>query len=414
MKNELKILIAVIVVILIILIGAYALSVSKGPQATVTPTAQSTNTPTPTPTPLASGTGGSSGGASSPTPTATMAPTSTPTPTIVPSPTPASGIEMTQFGYVITYPPLKAEVWSTNPPPQYSPGVANNTVYFNPTSSSLNIDYLTDDQPDYLVNATIYRNGDLSGTTTVNIHVATNGNIDVTDATEGSQMSYYYLKYNGQYIGGDFQVTFGPGVSSQTITIDDQGLVDSGMFGTSRSLDSTGSSYLGDITLTITGVDDGYTYGDNDQYTLTINSPTPSSTPTPGGQDVQFILAGGYVGNRSYFDGSTMDRSSEPTYDNNNIPWWEANITLTRASTTGSLSPTVEISGTHDIPNGNIYISQQPTFADGQATATVQVTYTLSHGTDEDHSYAYLSIDSSPSYTIGYNNPFYLDTFFEW
>jgi hypothetical protein len=262
MKNEYKILIAAIVVILILLGGAYALSGSKGPQATATPTAQPTSTPTPTPTPIASGTGGSTGGASNPAPT--TAPTITPTPTIVPSPTPSSGVELTQFGYWITYPPLKPENWS---------------IYTPPNS-------------------------------------------------------------NGA----------GP-------------------------------------------------------------TPTPTITPTNSG--VQFISAGGYVGNRSYFDKSTMDVSSEfPGADNS--PWWEVNITLTRTTTTGSLSPNIVISGYHNMPTENIYISQQPTFADGQATATVQVTFSLGSGSEVDHSYVNLSISPNTSYTIGPNNPFYLDTFEEW
>jgi len=256
MKNEVKILIAAIVIILIILVAAYAISGSKSPQPTVTPTAQPTITPTPTPTPLASGTGGtgSNGGTSNPTPTPSISPTPTAilTPTVTPMP--ASGVELTRFGYWITYPPLGPENWSTNPPPSI-------------------------------------------------------------------------------------------GTTQQTQTI-----------------------------------------------------------PV-----VQFKYDSGnyYIG--TYSDGSTMNETNsfdEQTGEHN----CEVNITLTRSTNSGSLSPDIIISDTN--MSGYVSISQQPTFNDGQTTATLQVLLTNTEAGiwNRAYIYAYFSIEADPSsYSIGQNNPFYLN-----
>jgi hypothetical protein len=323
-------------------------------------------------------------------------------------------VELTQFGYWITYPPLKPENWSTNPPPQ---NTNSNVVYFSPASQTVTIPI---DESTSLVaeeipqgQAVVHRDGNLSGTTNVLISLGQSDNMNFGDLDYSGE---YYIPIGNEYGGvnanltendnGTYTLCFDPGVSEQNISIFLWGIYDDDSIADS----SSAPLFSGTVSMTIIGVDSPFAIGTGNQYTLTVNSPTAS----PGSQGVQFISPGGYVGNKSYFDKSTMDTTSDPTYDGNNVPWWEANITLTRTSTTGSLSPTVEISSTHEIPSGKIYISQQPTFADGQSTATVQVTYTLSDGNPEDHSYAYLSIDSSPSYTIGSNNPFYLDTYFEW
>jgi hypothetical protein len=383
MKNEYKILIAALVIILIVVIGAFALGGSNGPQTTVTPTAQPTNTPTPTPTPLAPGTGGSSGGASNITPTPTIAPTATPTPTIVPSPTPTSGVELTQFGYWITYPPLKPENWSTNPPPQVNPGIPNNTVYFSPTSASQNIGYIRDESYGYYVNATIYRNGDLNSSTTVNVHVDSSNN--VREDSLGPYGSWYDLYLNGNFSDlldvPDFSVTFAPGVSSMNITIADEGLDN-----WETSFQAMDTSYLGYIKMTITGVDDGYTYGYNDQYALTLNSITPN-TPT-----VQFNTANAWLYNES---GCQIEQRNGNTYN--------ISVVLTRSDTSGSYTPQVEITNTNVTYDDGLYLLDPVPFQDGQTTTKVYISYNPGDNSVQ-NPYGIFTIDSTSDYNAGSQN----------
>jgi hypothetical protein len=133
-------------------------------------------------------------------------------------------------------------------------------------------------------------------------------------------------------------------------------------------------------------------------------SPSPSPSPSAGSKSVQFIAVGGYARNSTYFNGLQGLDVSTINYTK---PWFEANIILTRTSTSGTLSPTVVISNT-DLPSGDIYINQQPTFADTQSDATMQVIFTLGGGQ------SYFTISPSSAYTIGTNNTFDLDTFIEW
>ena len=389
MRNEIKILIAAIVVIIIVLVGAYALSGSQNAAPTVTPTAVPvTATPTPTPVPA---NGGSSGGAASPTPTASVAPTAVPTPT----PMPASGVKQTEFGYWITYPPLDPEKWSTNPPPVVNPG---NIVYFDPTSQTVTVPIM---EPAALVQepqaqAIVHRDGNLSGTTNVLISRVESDNMFYGDDYTGG----YWIPDGGinanltDNHNGTFTLRFDPGVSEQTIYIYIWNIREGSI------IDSTAMEALfnGYARLTIVGADSPFTYGDRNQYTINVNSPSSS------GQVMQFISNGGYITNDTYFDTTSMD-VSEIEHGT-----WEVNITLTRSSTSGSLSPHVEMNT--NIPGEYLYINQQPTFDDGQSTATLQVIYSID--TSIEGPYAEFTIDSSPLYSIGSNNPFYLDLYLEW
>jgi hypothetical protein len=88
----------------------------------------------------------------------------------------------------------------------------------------------------------------------------------------------------------------------------------------------------------------------------------------------------------------------------------QVNITLIRSITNGSLSPDVVISDTN--VSGYISISQQPTFNNGQTTAILQVLSTNTEASIWNRAYinAYFSIEADPSsYSIGQNNPFYLN-----
>lgn len=152
-----------------------------------------------------------------------------------------------------------------------------------------------------------------------------------------------------------------------------------------------------------------YQINPNPNYAISNGSPAVTPSPSPSGQVVQFISSSGYAISRTYIDGSTMDMNTI----NYMKPWFVANITLTRTSTSGTLSPTISISETN-IPSADFYINKQPTFEDGQSTATVQVIFDTRGGGDGTDSYAKLMISPSSAYTTGNNNPFYLDTFVDW
>jgi hypothetical protein len=391
MRNDVKIVLAILVVLLIILVGAFALSGSKGPQATVTPTAQPTNALTPTPTPIASGTGGSSGGASNPTPTPTITPTAAPT--VAPSPTPSSGVEQTQFGYWITYPPLKPENWSTNPPPQVNQGIPNNTVYFSPTSASQDIGYVMVESYGYYVNATIYRNGDLNSSTTANVHVDTSDNV-----WEDSIGSWYDLFLNGNFSDfldvPDFSVTFAPGVSSMNITIADEGLDN---WDSDDSVQAIDTSYFGYIKMTITGVDDGYTYGYNSQYTLTLNAPsvTPTPTATPSQlSTVQFASPSG-----TFITGPINDTGA-PYYFNITMVRTTEDLSYHQISITG-------YGGPGDNWSQSYLDFYGPTFNAGSSTTNLTVYAT--GGTGLPPKTVTMSIDDWPGqYNVGTNQVYTL------
>jgi hypothetical protein len=141
------------------------------------------------------------------------------------------------------------------------------------------------------------------------------------------------------------------------------------------------------------------------------NNPPPSQvTPQPTTQQtpvVQFKYNSGYLNNYSYSDSSPMDYS----WLDGSQEEVEINITLIRSTSTGTLSPDIIISNTN--VSNYISIIQQPTFNNGQTTATLQVLYVLStyYGGTK---YAYFSIvGDDASYSIGQNNPFYLDLFFD-
>ncbi len=400
MDNNQKILIAAIIIILIILVGAFALSGSNNATPTVTPTATPvTVTPTPVPS-------GGSAGASTPTPSA-VAVTPTPTPSVTATPEPESGVKLTEFGYWITYPPLGPENWSTNVPPSVNSGPENNTVYFGPTSADVNVPYEvyigTADERG--TPAVIHRNGDLNGTTTVGVYVIPDDNMVFSDSLVGS----YYIPTQPYmtWIGSDhsyFNVTFGPGVSEQTVYIDAWEVYQH--YTDPLSVDAA-SDFHGSVKLDIVEADDGYKVGNDHEFTLNVNSAPPVSTG-----DVQFIADGGYLWNglsqsnelvNKYSDGSNMD------VDYISYATWEVNITLTRSNTVGSLSPDVTISSTN-VP-GDISISQQPTFDDGQADATLQVIYTHNSAAGP---YADFTIGTSPLYTVGTNGNFNLGLNVQW
>lgn len=381
MRNEIKILIAAIVVIIIVLVGAFALGGNKSEQASITPTPVAvTATPTPTPVPI----GGGQGGAATPTAVVSAAPSVTPVPTVTPNPSPESGVKQTEFGYWITYPPLGPETWSS---PHAAPdqGVPNNTVFFNPTSASLTVDYLNDDQSDYRVNATLYRLGDLNGSTTVHVHVDTSDNV-----WEDSLGTWYDLYLNGDYnhyLGvPDFTVTFAPHVSSMKITIVDEGLDQRNVV---EGVNAMAASNLGDLKLTITGVDGGYTYGYNDQYTL--NFVSAHSEPD---HKVTFDSQGGYVdapfadtslkATANTIDWDYSDSISSVTDDGT---WAYIHIPLHRYTdnnvpyTTGDQVVHVYVEG--DQPFQDNAVITQPHFSEGSSTADLIVKLPVSDMQDD-------------------------------
>lgn len=381
MKISYQWILAAIIVILVILVGAYVLTNNNNAPATNV-TATPTTTITPTATVLASPSATPSTAATA-TPTATTKPTATATPTISGS----NGVKLTEFGYYITYPPFSENQVNVNSGYVASPSQGD-FVYFSPTSATITKDpELEGDEETPDAYAVVHRSGNLSGTT----HVTISANSD------GSIADWFFSNTDGS---SSADVTFAPGESEKTI----------GIFVWIYSDEETYSgsdSDLGHLILTINDVDGVDSIGSNDMFTLTVNQQTVS--PSPSGEGVQFSSNGGYAKNGTYFDHSSFDVS---TIDYSK-PWFEADITLTRTSTSGSISPNIVISETN-IPNGDIYIKQQPTFADGQATATVQIAFDLNGGSEGTDPYAKLSISPSSMYTIGSNNPFYLDTFREW
>ena len=299
MRNEIKILIAAIVVIIIVLVGAFALGGNKSTQASVTPTPVAV-TATPTPTPVPVGTG--QGEAATPTAVVSAVPTITPAPTITPNPSPESGVKQTEFGYWITYPPLGPETWSS-PHPMPASGYENNTVFFDPTSADIKA-------PEYIAAgsdeargtpAVIHRYGDLSGTTTVGIHVIPDENMVYDDSLEG----HYYIpvvSYMTQISDSYYQVTFNPGVSERTVYIDAYGIYDHTV--EPGALDAGDSPFMGSVKLDIVEVDDGYKIGSNHQFTLTVAN-------NPDQNTVYFEDNEGYL----WLEGGTAHASGDLTID---------------------------------------------------------------------------------------------------
>jgi hypothetical protein len=237
MKDEYKILIGAIIVIVIVLVGAFALSGSNNPQPTATPTA----TPaTATPTVIPGGGGGE-------TPSTT--PAVTPVPTPAPSTEPESGVKLTEFGYWITYPPLGPQNWSN---PKTQPEW--NVVFFNRTSDRIPVADNTDAR--FLKQVAVERVGDLSGT--VNVTINSSHSENAGEAIHVEDYIYGVFGDNLTYVGWhSYNLTFGPGVSEQVITVFLNWDVDEG-------------TSDGFVTLTIVGADGGYSIGHDREYTLTM------------------------------------------------------------------------------------------------------------------------------------------------
>ncbi len=371
MKISYQWILAAIIVLLIILVGAYALTNGNNTPAT-NATATPTITITPTATTVASPSAAPSTAASA-TPAATTKPTPTATPTISGS----SGVRQTEFGYYITYPPFSDNEVHVNPGYVATQG---DVVYFSPTSATITkyALYGAERTPDAV--AVVHRSGNLSGITHVTILAAINDYIDDLGFTN---------PVNGNLVS----VSFAPGESEKTVGI--------------YVYQEERYSSAGQVTLTIINVDGVDSIGSNNVFTLTVNQPSVSPSPSSGG--VQFISNGGNTQDQLYSDGSPLGWSVV----DHSTPSFEVDIVLTRTSTTGSLSPNVVISDTNML-SSDFYIEEQPTFTDGQATATLEFVYNLEYTSEDDHPYVTLSISPSSAYTIGTNNPFYLDTYTEW
>ncbi len=393
MDNNQKILVAGIIIILIILVGAFALSGSNNATPTITPTATPVITVTPTPIPSSGSTG-----ASTPTPTAVVSATPTPTPSVTATPVPDSGVKQTEFGYWITYPPLGPENWSA-PNPQVNAGLPNNTVYFSPTSASVNVGYSSPDA-DYAstADATIYRNGDLTGTTNVIVHMVPDGNVWFDDESDDALIAnpfgtWYDLSDNAQIINQTyFSVTFAPGESSQDITIYLYGL----QYLHPLSVNTMAESSLGSVKMTIVGVDDGYTYGYNNQYTLNVYDELQV------GNTVEFATANAWFNNQS---GCQVESSDGPNYN--------VSFGLTRSNSAGTLTPVVDVASTNIFGDDQVYILKVDPFQPGSTTTRAYLHYTL----QEDNSNPYASLEiydpGSNSYTVGTPNLLHMYLYYD-
>jgi hypothetical protein len=237
MKDEYKILIGAIIVILLVLIGFVVFSGSGNPGPTATPTAEP-ETATPTAVP-----GG--GGGEMPSATPTVTPVTTP----VPSTEPESGVKLTEFGYWITYPPLGPQNWSNpQPRPEW------NVVFFNRTSDRIPVADNTDGY--FHRQVAVERVGDMGGTVTVTINSSCS--LNAHEGVYAFGYTYGIFSDDLTYLGGkSYNLTFGPGVSEQVIDIYLDWEVDEGMSD-------------GFVTLTIVGVDGGYSIGHDREYTLNM------------------------------------------------------------------------------------------------------------------------------------------------
>lgn len=249
MRNDLSILLAAIVVIIIVLAGAYALSGSSPAQPTATPTAtampQASATPVPT---------------SPATVTATAEPTATPVPTPTPTAEPDSGVRQTEFGYWTTYPTLGPQTWSS--PRPATPG---NVVYFNPTSQSI-----TPEIRNFLftpsAEAIVHRDGDLNQTTSVLISIGGTENMFRPKSIDGVYVIPTGIGSMNVNLTDNqnetYTLVFDPDVSEQTIYIEifllNPNAID--------TLD--GSSFTGELNLTIVAADAPFTFGDGSEYSL--------------------------------------------------------------------------------------------------------------------------------------------------
>lgn len=260
MKISYQWVLAAIIVLLIILVGAYALTNGKStpatnatvtPAVTITPTATTVASPSVTPGTIVS---------------ATPVPTTIPTPTAKPTASGSNGVQLTSYGYYITYPPFSDNEVNVNP--NYVK--QGDFVYFSPTSATITkYTDLEEASESYDAVAIVHRSGDLSGTTHVSISAVYDGNID----------DWSFVNPDG---GSNADVTFAPGESEKTI----------GIF---VWTDGDTESNVGHLILKINDVDGVDSIGSNNMFTLTVNtqSASPSPSTIPGNSIVQFASSSG-------------------------------------------------------------------------------------------------------------------------
>jgi hypothetical protein len=310
---------------------------------------------------------------------------------------PESGVKLTEFGYWITYPPLDPQKWSTNPRPSKG---ESNVVYFNPVSANVQLPLYyevgSSIEEGPIATTSVKRMGEnLSYTTFVTINSTSSDNVHLDSLStwywvEGNNLSF--VSYNDGV--ATWELRFDPGVESQEVYIDLGNIYG---YRPENVEPINGISFTGFVKLEIVDVDEPFTKGTQNTFTVNID-------------EAPYVQFDGYEGGLWTNDGAVYNAGDFESVDASGDIVYVTIPVVRVGSTDGALDVYFEwyVAGSNGDPlSGGVLAIQPFAFADGQDEGFLTVGIDKDVILNDDNWY-YLAIFMEDSDTYSGYDEFYI------